>query len=251
VNANDLVAALRLDLATEDEVGGGGSQVLRPIKETFKRLWQVERALKTEEERIIALWQSFGSRRICSTFEKLRSHDQPPYVQAFSLLKISTAVLAAAAADAEEEEVAKKQEEAHNLTEQLLAVMDRSILDSLDASLPQGRCQPLYDSVQKVRSSHFCAYKFFLGWVVLPAPLWWRPRDGTSLDLCHARLFPWPANAPLWWRCEIAMSQNPKNTQTLNSKFSPGRGGADPALRDWDFISREAQEESPAAALQC
>ena len=168
MNANDLVAALRLDLATEDEVGGGGSQVLRPIKETFKRLWQVERALKTEEERIIALWQSFGSRRICSTYEKLRSHDQPPYVQAFSLLKISTAVLAAAAADAEEEEVAKKQEEAHNLTEQLLAVMDRSILDSLDASLPQGRCQPLYDSVQKVIFNHFCSCKYCPGWGVSP-----------------------------------------------------------------------------------
>lgn len=54
--------------------------------------WQMERVFKGEEEMLLSVWQSYSSRKIHQSFLALRGHSQPAYVQATSLLKLTSAM---------------------------------------------------------------------------------------------------------------------------------------------------------------
>jgi hypothetical protein len=118
------------------------------LKASFKRLLQVERAFKAEEDQLISIWQPFSSRRIRQLYVELREHNQPAYVQATALLKLTSSN----GAEGDTEEVQRKRKE---VATQLLDVLDKRIVDALDASQEYARCQPLYDFVQQ-GVEHLC-----------------------------------------------------------------------------------------------
>eukprot|EP00288_Rhodomonas_lens_P009226 CAMPEP_0177724748 /NCGR_PEP_ID=MMETSP0484_2-20121128/18889_1 /TAXON_ID=354590 /ORGANISM="Rhodomonas lens, Strain RHODO" /LENGTH=649 /DNA_ID=CAMNT_0019237227 /DNA_START=27 /DNA_END=1973 /DNA_ORIENTATION=+ len=113
---------------------------LQPLRQSFKRLLQIQRAFKAEEEQLVNVWKPFSKRNVSKLYETLRGHQQTAYVQATSLLKLTSQ----ASVDGEGEDVQKKRQE---VAEHLFKLIPSPVLQDLDANQDYGRCQPLYDEV--------------------------------------------------------------------------------------------------------
>ncbi len=130
LNAQALVDAVVADSQADPTT-------LQSLRYSFKRLLQIQRVFKAEEDQLLLVWKPFAHRNLRSSYQSLRGHDQPAYAQATSLLKLTSAM----SVDGESEEVQKKREE---VAQALLAQIPHAILDALDGAQEYGRCQPLY-----------------------------------------------------------------------------------------------------------
>ena len=109
---------------------------LHATKTAFKRLLQIQRALKAEEDQLLNEWKSFSRRNFLVQCGRLREHFQPAYILATSLLKLTSQ----ASVDGEGDEVNKKR---HEVCEKIMSHVPGDLMDSLDASQEYGRCESL------------------------------------------------------------------------------------------------------------
>ena len=128
-STQDLLHALIADCTADPTT-------LQSVKNAFKRLLQIHRAFKTEEDQVLNIWKPFASRRVRDEFIALRAHTHPTYMQATSLLKLTSQMNV----EGENEEVIKKRCE---VADKLMTGTPLDVLEKLDASLDVGRCQPL------------------------------------------------------------------------------------------------------------
>ena len=133
LTGQDLIQAVLADMDSD-------AQCLQPLKNAFKRLLQTHRAFKSAEQEVVDIWKPFGNRKCRQQFEWLRSQNHETYVQASSLLKLTSQMIV----DEDSDEATKKREE---VAQKLLGGAPDGVKDQLDAALEYARCQPLYDHV--------------------------------------------------------------------------------------------------------
>lgn len=136
-NVQDLIDAVLKDIESD-------RMSLQPLKNAFKRLLQMHRSLKNAELEVEGIWKPFAHRKIRLEFQQLRSTEHEAYVQASSLLKLTSSASMETSVEGDADEVIKKREE---VAGKLMACAPDGVLDLLDASLDYGRCQAMYDHV--------------------------------------------------------------------------------------------------------
>eukprot|EP00960_Hanusia_phi_P074189 768177-Hanusia_phi.AAC.9 len=134
-STQDLLKAVIADCTAD-------STTLQSVKNAFKRLLQIHRAFKTEEDQVLNIWKPFASRKVRDEFIALRSHTHPTYMQATSLLKLTSQMNV----EGDSEETTKKR---YEVADKLMAGTPRDVLEKLDASLDVGRCEALIETLHR------------------------------------------------------------------------------------------------------
>ena len=134
LNVQDLITSVLADLESDPTA-------LAPLKNAFKKLLQMHRAFKEKEQDVVNIWKPFAHFKVRQEYQVLRSQEHEAYVQASSLLKLTSSSVAV---EMDTDEICKKREE---VAAKLLKGTPEDVIAELDGSLEYGRCAAMYEHV--------------------------------------------------------------------------------------------------------